>query len=70
MSIDDVASDEVQCKVSDGNYWVNAEFHRQYAMSFRTDRIKENQILRLVNCSLDASQNLKIVRPDDLITLY
>ena len=42
MSIDDVASDEVQCKVSDGNYWVNAVFHRQYAMSFLTDRIKEN----------------------------
>ena len=42
MSIDDVASDEVQCKVSYGNYWVNAVFHRQYAMSFLTDRIKEN----------------------------
>ena len=70
MSIDDMTSDEFQCKVSDGNHWVTAVFHRQFAMSFQTDRIKENHILRLVNCSLDRMHTLKIVRPDYQILSY
>ena len=64
MSIDDM-TDEVQCKVSDGKHWVTAMFHRQYAVAFRTGRIKENQILRLINCSLEAS-NIRIVRSNIL----
>ena len=59
VSIDDVAV-QAMCKVSDGNVWVNAVFHRQYTASFQTGRLKENQLLRLINCSLDG-QKLQIV---------
>ena len=52
---------EINCKVTDGEHWVDAIFASSYRVQFETHRMKENQLLRLINARLDDTNTLKIV---------
>ena len=60
MSIDNI-DDEIKCKVHDGRHWVPATIHSRYKLQFETHRMKENQLLGLINYRLDDSNTLHIV---------
>ena len=68
MSIDDI-DDELKCKVSDGKHWVTAIFHTRFQTQFKTDRVKNNMLLRLINAKLDDSHTLHIVSKSSHLSL-